>query len=744
MEAIGTSQQAAQPIPAWMERAARKPDRVLLLVVLLSLVPALSFLLHPGLPRVSDLERYGFRTQNVVQGLRDGWLYPRWAANAELGYGAPILQFEPPLPAYLPSVLVLFVTGDIEPALRLSLIALIAGAAIFSYLWVRSAARPAAAITATALYIFSPVMSLTIPRITGDLSALTAAALLPAWLWTVSRQHSPASFVLSAAVFSALLLTSPVSAALGAAAAATFLSLSAGRVGRLGWLTAILLLSIAVTACFWLPAIAEQSAIDWRAQPNTYDRAFSLIDLVGIAQPIDHRLLNPPAQFGFGLPLLLAIALSIVSLAVSKARRTFFVVNGALGIGTILIWHVDGSNRFDLMAACVLFAAVFASRFTVLFQSGRRQLIGLPASLAVISLLNLPLMARLDTTTSLRFDPPAEVSFERRGFGTAMVPAAGDVATALPADTEPDASLIAGIESGDILKLSAVGSDATNVGVLAHTSHSDRFQLYGDAPAEMEILTAYFPGWTATFAGKPVPVAPSPNGLLNISIPSGSGELSVWLGATPVRNLAWAITAVGIVGVIAAAVPMRGRRRSERTTSTGTSPGPGVWIACGGVVLAAAGLTALQQLSHTSDAGLPSSIAGTQVVDWRSDLGLELSAFRIEGTPISGQWVRITSYWRAVRYQSEIIQMQFVVINRAGSVIDSTPFRWIGDVPAPRWTTQHWVQDMREIDLPDVQSAGELQIVARVRVCRENCESAPAVAFFSARGDPLPDDLPLN
>ena len=62
-------------------------------------------LLHPGLPPTHDGEYHVIRFFLFNEALRDGNLYPRWAAHLNNGLGVPLFNFVYPLPNYVASIL---------------------------------------------------------------------------------------------------------------------------------------------------------------------------------------------------------------------------------------------------------------------------------------------------------------------------------------------------------------------------------------------------------------------------------------------------------------------------------------------------------------------------------------------------------------------------------------------------------------------------------------------------------------
>jgi hypothetical protein len=90
---------------------------------------------------------------------------------------------------------------------------------------------------------------------------------------------------------------------------------------------------------------------------------------------------------------------------------------------------------------------------------------------------------------------------------------------------------------------------------LAHGPLHDEFSVSAPAAFTLRLLTFHFPGWTAFVDGSAVPITPGdPHGWMTVPIPAGAHTLTVRFVDTPLRRLAWAISALGLItwlGVLA-------------------------------------------------------------------------------------------------------------------------------------------------------------------------------------------------
>jgi uncharacterized membrane protein YfhO len=92
-----------------------------------------------------------------------------------------------------------------------------------------------------------------------------------------------------------------------------------------------------------------------------------------------------------------------------------------------------------------------------------------------------------------------------------------------------------------------------------------------EGPVRLRFYINYFPGWSATVDGRPVPIAPDPpDGLIGIDLPAGVHEVRVRFGATPERLLGAAISLLAAAGVIG--LFLYGRRRPAGERPAGERP----------------------------------------------------------------------------------------------------------------------------------------------------------------------------
>ncbi len=140
--------------------------------------------------------------------------------------------------------------------------------------------------------------------------------------------------------------------------------------------------------------------------------------------------------------------------------------------------------------------------------------------------------------------------------------------------SQAESPLIAQYLAGQPLQRAAVVSGAGEVLTQSARANSAAATVRAEGPVRLRFYINYFPGWSATVDGRPVPIAPDPpDGLIGIDLPVGVHEVRVRFGATPERLLGAAISLLAAAGVIG--LFLCGRHRPAGERPAGERPAPG-------------------------------------------------------------------------------------------------------------------------------------------------------------------------
>jgi hypothetical protein len=732
-------------LPIWMRKARRDVDWGSLIAIALAILSAWPFLLQPGLPRTNASERYVYRAALESQALREGRLYPRWTPTAFGGYGAPISHYTPPGATYAAAVISAIITGDPVSATRsvFVLALLVSGVACYAFVLRRTNAR--AAVVAATLYLLCPHIVLTTPHSTGDLPAAIGFALLPALLWSTDRllrRREPIDLLLVTFTMAGLLLTHIGCAIIGAVLATSLALVTrteAASWRRLGRICIAIGLAAGLSAFFWLPAVVEHSLVRWQINGEAIPPAFDLARLF-LPPPIvdlNELFMLPAATVGPAVGLVLAVGL-IHGL---RRRRlhidAVFFLSAGIGFAVAAAILTDQAWLVGVTALCLSIGGSIA-----LFGEETAAARALPAILAVIWLLSLPglFMPRWPPVFG-ETNMAAQVLFEQQGFGIAASPAGALVPTALVEDVEPNQRLIVSYSTGTVNKLATeIGpSSLAQIGILAHETHRDRFQIQTLEPLTIRLLTAAFPGWQALLNNAAVPTSrDEATGFLEISLPSPSaGELVVELGPTPIRSAAWFLSAAAIM--VTGGLSLR-MRRSENEVYEELKLLNAVEARTASILLIGLSTAFILLTSPLMGVELhvPAGhrLAGSQPLRWASEGGLEAVAYRTERQAYRpGETAFFTLYWRAQRPLTVNYRLRAYLLSlQTGATIGHTTDRLVGHYPARRWIPNYFVTDRIAIPIPAAAPPGEYAFALEVLNCIIACDQAPRLRFFDRSG----------
>jgi hypothetical protein len=731
-----------QDLPLWMRRARRGVDWGVLLCMAFSLLAAWPFILQPGLPRTNASENYVFRAAEYAQAISEGHLYPRWSPNAFGGYGAPIPSFVAPGAAYIPALIQFFFTNDPVSAVRIVYVLslLVAGAAVYAFVTRRAGAG--AGLLASVLYVFSPYLALQAPHVLGDLPTCIGMALLPSLLWGVDRllaHNRPLDVLWVAFTSAALALTHPQFAL-----AAFGITLPYGfwfvlvHDRRAHWQLVLLAvtLGIGLAAFYWLPLLTEQGDILWRSSGEAPSLTLNFGALFAPLRPVDLNELVPTPQLTLGLSVTAFTVGGLVAAAHFRARAAFQWLFFAIGFMLLALALFVFPMQIWLLGPIILCLSVGGT--SLLFWRARAPGLDIP----------LMLVAALGLSSTLWFAPrwaesfgdtsaAAQVQHEQLGYGVATLPYGALIPATISENVLPDQMLLSSY-GADIVRKIAVQT-GVQIGVLTHTTQSDRFQIEASAHATLQILTAYFPGWTATLNDNPLAVQRDPHtGLITVNIPgAASGELVISLGSTVVRTVSWFVS----LGAFALTLFITSRRLSSsgeayeelQLLSIRDSRLALLVIVAFGTLL----LLFATPLSPFSLAARPGYTLDDSVgLRSRTEVGLEVLSYRLENRDLAaGDKLRLTLYWRTLRFLPANYRTQVSLVNIAnGEAVFITPLHHPGGYPTQRWLTNRFVTDTYLLDLPLNLRPGSYALAVEVYNCTADCTPENRLTFFDQNG----------
>jgi hypothetical protein len=546
-------------------------------------VPALLPLFQPGLPVTHDGFLHVQRIIALEAALRQGTPFTRWLPDLAYGYGQPLLLYYAPL-SYLPALLLRVLGAGYGLSFQVAEGLALVLAALAMYLLARAFVGPVAACVAAAVYGLLPYQLVDV-YVRGALAEswafvwlpLASWCLLRAWQdrrrrWSVGLALSVAGLVLTHNVTALLFLPALVALAL------VLLAGERGATWRAHWpIAAALALGLALSAWFWLPALAEKGLvqINETLEPDLFASyllrswpPFQVGPIFDYEHPVSVALGSPIYWPQVGLVQVLAtLAGAVAALRARGSTRRLAIWSGLLVAGGMILQAASMAPAYNLIP--LLAFVQFPWRMLALVGLGSAILAGVLVEAAstridfraVLAVLVIggslatavaglhPEMAPVDEH-ALSVETINRIELADDGLGSThsgeyLPVSSGQRNAARFRKTMLDAGGGTGRQAqarNSDLKVNAVDWRADRVTLEVEAAAPDRLTLHQFA----------FPGWTAQVDGQAAPIqAAGQVGLLAVDVPPGRHTIEVAWGLTPLR---WLAAAVSLASPIVLAV----------------------------------------------------------------------------------------------------------------------------------------------------------------------------------------------
>ena len=512
-----------------------------------------------------------------------GHWFPRWSPHMAHGFGYPLYNFYAPLGSYM--LAGLHALGFIYPLalhIALALCILLAGLAVFAL--VRDWWGPWAGLAAAVVYQTSPYLAFNI-LFRGALAETLALVWLPLILWTLDRALRRESLrwgALATLCFAALIYTHNASALLATpliAGYAAFISGEQRRRQLLARAAAIMLAGLALSAHFWMPALAERGLVQTEqllVPPvfTYYTNFLTSAELLAPPVATQPRLINPspPKALGAIAAGMALLGTATVTLRPARAdtrrpkrgaaRPLFFfgalLLYGALTLPlTRTLWDALPLLPFvqfpwRMLGVATLCAATLAGAAVRWLASSNRSWVAAAVIATVATLGHLSWWyprycaefaeATIGTMLEYEYNTFTVGTSAKGEFLPKTVrylPQENTLAEALQAGDTPER--LHGLPAGatlDILDPDPLDFRAT---LRTPEAFSAAYQMF------------YYLGWRVSVDGQPRPLeVAAGTGLIKFEVPAGEHELRVYFGVTPLRALASSIAVAALLATIAA------------------------------------------------------------------------------------------------------------------------------------------------------------------------------------------------
>ncbi len=758
-------------LPAWMRPRRRLPDLGVILALILAASLALPLLVRGSLPPYSAVPLHALRAAEVAKLLEEGVLYPRWARGFHFTYGAPVLNYLPPLPHMLSGLHQVITDATPIQSVKMIMLAAWAAAAVGMYAFGRGRFGARGGILAAFSYLMSAPIAFTLPYQLGELPSMLALGLLPcaaAALDALWRNADRRAFGLALLLCAAFCLCEARLTLFGGIVLA-FVALSGRlyapaevRAQRGLYLVLLAALTALLSAFYWLPALLERDAVRWlSAAPPAYAAPVPLSESLLGAPYYDLSAQNPPVLRGVGIGTFIMACLGL-ALAGGRTQRGQVGVFVGLGAALVLIstptfgrlWQAQ-----DSFMPILPYHAVLAASFCLAAGAGGAGLSHLKGVRGAIRLSALALVPILPMSAA--FFPPAWADY------TAQTPFAaleGELSgyhaaslregVLLPAEVNelprPLPNLIENLQRGrpiDRVNRATLGSSG-QISPIDEGGLTWRYVVNTLESSQVEFFFHAGQGWRAQLQGKPVPLSVSSNGFVALSLPPINAELILSIEETPVGRAAWTLSALGILGALLALRRLpSGQARSEALVGRLERAEQ---LGLIGALLLAQGAALL--VRWQPDLILPRSPRGSVLGEMTplprfSQAGIDLLGYHLpRQSARQGEMLALTFYWQPARPLLEHIQSDLRLIDvQTGEVVARSRKRHVGGVPTLTWQLAGYIRDEFQLRLPPNLPAGSYLLKVGLGVCNQPlplpCETLRLVDAYDGQGRPERDGV---
>jgi hypothetical protein len=535
--------------------------------------------------RAHDAPHALFFLQAFDEAIRDGAWWPAWGPHFALGYGYPLWIFYAPLAYYVGEA---FHRMGFSLTTSIKLVDLVAtiGATLSMYAWARHHFTRHAAALAALVYTYAPYHLLDL-YVRSAVSEYFTFVWFPLalWRWEVLLETpSPRKAILAAIVTAALILTHHGATFIFAPLLAAYWvfvwvkrhpSPSYSLTHALVYSVSAGLLTLGLSAIFWLPMLLEQKYIvveQWTSVAYNYQKHFIFL----------HQFLSPFWGYeysGEGLADGMAFQLGLAPVVMgmlglmtdsrrqpAKRERGHAIFFWLASVVIVLLMSPISSPFWSSvpLAALVQFPwrLLALSCITMSWLAGAAlENFPIPNSQSPLPHYQLPaaLLMLLTVFASFHYTLP---QYTERSLGSESARASVDFELVSYKDrtgymvwatTQPQTSpLVREYQSGLPLTRAIAFAPDAQVEALWQGGASQRVRVNSAHGTTLQFRIYYFPGWRAYLDGKPAALWPSgPHALITLAVPAGEHQIDLRFEDTALRWMAKLITAltIGVMGV---------------------------------------------------------------------------------------------------------------------------------------------------------------------------------------------------
>lgn len=523
----------------------------LLAPVTLYLLGSSTYSSHDGMQHLLRIAKY-------FQALTDGQIPPRWADQLYYGLGSPVLIFYGQLPYFLASLLHFFKLSYVQSMqITMAITTILSG--YFFFLWIKPSFGRLAAIVGAVAYIWAPYHLVDI-YIRAAFPEVVSFMFVPLMFLSVDVQLTNRSIwpiLLASGSFAALILSHNLMALLfGSIWFGYVLVMTLTTRNRRILIISLLsaLLAVGITTFYWLPAITEQSEINFKAVNISMQNQFNFVTLEriifsrwGFFPPYQPNPMT--VQLGIGQWLVILLTACIFIFLMLRGHRplrrlgktnlskiiyfvaiTFFAIFLMTPESTFLWNHLPFLSIFlypwRFLTAAIFSAAFLAAVVACLIQKTRLALLVLLIILIAPNVFSLRTFGSM--TISDNFLRDDNLSGDVWGE---FLPKYADVKEinklASSSDCLHRRCVTARFQGPQevVYKVLTEKSQFLKLDYLSPTSFSGQINLF------------YYPGWVVYLDNKPINIKVSSWGTMIGSFPAGQHQIVSRFTETPPRRV---------------------------------------------------------------------------------------------------------------------------------------------------------------------------------------------------------------
>jgi len=729
-----------------------------LLVVLLAAFSTMP-LFQPYFFASSDGPFHLYRLMEYDTVLRDGVWYPRWAPDFFYGLGMPLFNYYAPLTYYVAEVFHLLGAGYID-SLRLFAVAAMVVSGLGAYVYFRTLLSPLASLLGAVVYMYVPYHLVNL-YYRGDLAEYAAYTWFPLILWAVTRlvQRRSFGYVFAGSVsYGALILTHNLSAFIFSGflviyciaalvrehqAEAAVWRRMAANVLRLGAMAAF---AWALTAFFWVPALAEKSLVDFDRLLVHYDfrEAFPTLQEL-LSTSLIHQygvVFRTSDVYGYKLGVLQVVFLVVGLVLLVWGRRRFapgprIEAAASMLVAAISLFFIFPVSTWVWENAPLLSLAQFPWRFlafmalpSALFAgsilellTGRARFASALALVAVVTTSSVAgMFPMLSDVKEADVSPRGSMVFEIM-YGAVGMSAAGEYlpkwVKQRPVISSVALAAVLGEADTATVGGAAPGMEAT---LVERKANRATYRVHAEKAGPFTPYILYFPGWVASVDGREVNAAiDDPSGFIRIEVPEGDHLLRLRFAETPLRQLSDGVSVFALLSSLGAlVVSLKGRRfRGVRLPALGLNREN---LFKAGLIIALLPAWLLAKSAFDRAYLLPAGHASPLIMNLDNEVlveGYDLSGVEpLAGSAsraLPGSSVKVSLYWRLFNDDSAEGYRPFV---RLTNVFDQTWAYAESIVEKPQAGAQFGSTNISTLDLaiPPATPPGVYRIEAGFQV----------------------------